>query len=479
MGDTPPLQEVPPDLLFLSSDPILTHVPVPDLVVSRLQSVDSTLVLPCTSPRAVPTVPLSSPVATSPWISKFKSSFHNLSKVASPSFSDDGTPMVKAPASITLGSSQIWKDHLVAYFHGIPPSPAKIFSDLNPIWGKQGRISVKHQSARICLIYIPCAITRQWVLDVGFWNSGNCSFTVSPWSPSADLSPMKLVHAPVWVLFKKVPPELWSLVGFSTIASGVGIPVHSEFPKLSPYSNGVVKLKVVVELEKKQPSSVIVTDNLGNSVMVSAEFPKLPPRCGSCLEFGHLDLRCPTPAARAISPVHPTRVSPSPLDNVGENFNASSMAPGISISEQHVPAVVRTNNSPSFSLGASEASSSGGWLRVVNRSKPRLSSSESASKSIHPVTSATFAEEEDMIKAAQVIMRQRIADLEVQAPSFVSASVRKKARRILRQKLLLLSASEPCLDPPVVISKSVSTSFNSRSVSKEQLRLQSVPLSNV
>lgn len=130
------------------------------------------------------------------------------------------------------------------------------------------------------------------MLDVGFWNSGNCSFTAFPWSHSADLSPMKLVRVPIWVLFRKVPLELWSLVGFSAIASGVGIPVHSEFPKLNPYSNGVVKPKVVVELEKKHLGSVIVTDNHGNSVRVSADYPKLPPRCGLCKEFGHLELRC-------------------------------------------------------------------------------------------------------------------------------------------------------------------------------------------
>lgn len=77
----------------------------------------------------------------------------------------------------------------------------KIFSDPYPIWEKQGKISVKHHYARVCLIYIPCEMTRKWVLDVGFWHSGNCSFTISLWSSYSIFTSMKLVHASIWVLF--------------------------------------------------------------------------------------------------------------------------------------------------------------------------------------------------------------------------------------------------------------------------------------
>ncbi|KAJ4899963.1 hypothetical protein Rs2_13914 [Raphanus sativus] len=108
-----------------------------------------------------------------------------------------GIPTIKAPDSITLTSSTVWKDHLVAYFHGLPPSPAKVFADLNPIWGKNGNIMVRHYTKQSCLIYIPCPIIRQWILDVAFWHSGNCSFSVMLWHPSLKLSEMKLVHAPV------------------------------------------------------------------------------------------------------------------------------------------------------------------------------------------------------------------------------------------------------------------------------------------
>ncbi|KFK22273.1 hypothetical protein AALP_AAs69811U000200 [Arabis alpina] len=293
---------------------------------------------------------------------------------------------------------------------------------------------------------------------------------------------MKLVHAPIWVLFKHVPPELWSFVGFSTIASGVGIPIHSEFPKLSPYSNGVVKLKVVVELEKNHPSSVIVKDTQGTSVMVSAEYPKLPPRCGLCKEFGHLDLRCPSPHSfvrvtpcvqQEVHVVSPDHVLSPMLDEIGANFKVPSPALELCLPVLPAPDAPSASGLVTSNLEPGDISSSGGWLHVVKRSKPP-SLSGSVPLSVIPVTSARFDEEAELINAAQVIIRKRIAALEVQPPSFVTASVRKKARRKLRQQLLLLSASEADFNAASgSLSNSLSTSATS--VNKEQLQPQSVP----
>lgn len=207
--------------------------------------------------------------------------------------SSDGIPQIQTPDSIILKPAQTWKNHIVAYFHGKPPSPVKIFADLNPIWGSKGHISIKNHSPGVFLILIPNLDIRNWVLEVGFWHSGNCSITVIPWETNLKIRKMKLVHAPVWVLFRRVPRELWSEVGFSTIASAVGIPVHTEFPNIKSYTNGVVKLRVVIELAKKRANSVRITDKLGNSVLVLTEIQNLPPRCGNCREFGHFDLRCP------------------------------------------------------------------------------------------------------------------------------------------------------------------------------------------
>ncbi|CAA7058011.1 unnamed protein product [Microthlaspi erraticum] len=391
----PPLapSPVPPDLLFLfgSSDLSSTSVPI--------SSPSSPVPLPNHSETQSQIHPPSSDNPQS-WVSLFKSASPNLMKIASPVLDEDGTPTVRAPDSITLGSSQIWKDYLIAYFHGTPPYPAKIFADLDPIWGTKGRISVKKHSSRICFIHIPSEEIRKWALEVGFWHSGNFSFTLAPWTPDAKLVPMKLTHAPVWVLFKNIPPELWSFVGFSTIASGVGFPVHSEFPKLSPYTNGISKLKVVIDLYKKRPPFVRISDRLGATVLIEALYPKLPPKCSLCNEFGHLRLRCPESLAHPlqIPPVvanPPAAITQDPFQNLQKShsqLNPRTEESGLRQQHNHKQGSSSLPSSPSFSK---ENTNSVNSYRVVRRSRPRSASPSLASKtiSIKPVTTAEFEEE--------------------------------------------------------------------------------------
>lgn len=200
----------------------------------------------------------------------------NLKKIASPSFSDDGTPTMQAPDFVLLLSSDVWKDHLVAHFHGLPPSPAKIFVDLNPIWGTHGRISARRYADQSCLIFIPSEASRKWVLDVGFWQSGNCAFTVTEWSTSVNLASIKLDYAPLWVILKNVPTQLYSLEGLSVIAFGLGVPLYTERAHLTPNRFGIARVKVVMKLNQKFPSAVRVRDKLGNSVTIQADYPHIP-----------------------------------------------------------------------------------------------------------------------------------------------------------------------------------------------------------
>ena len=50
------------------------------------------------------------------WVTKVKSAFQRLVRVASPFASLDGIPSIKALDTITLVSSTVWKNHLVAFF---------------------------------------------------------------------------------------------------------------------------------------------------------------------------------------------------------------------------------------------------------------------------------------------------------------------------------------------------------------------------
>lgn len=169
------------------------------------------------------------PAANVPsYAQRFKSSLRNLRKISDPTFPEDGTPVVQAPEKVQLQTSDLWKDHLVAHFHGRMPHHGKVFADLNPVWVKFGNITIRTVSDTCCLILVPFTQTREWVLDVGYWQAGNVAFSVYPWSTDGHLTVQELTSAPTWAVLKNVPPHLYSLDGISVVASGIGEPLHTE-----------------------------------------------------------------------------------------------------------------------------------------------------------------------------------------------------------------------------------------------------------
>lgn len=247
-------------------------------------------------PQQKSSIPESIPSTAVPSYAQwFKASLRNLRKISSPISIEDGVPVVQAPPSVMLKASDQWKGHIVAQFHGLIPPPAKIYSDLNPAWGKHGNIIIRTLSESSCLIMIPCVSTREWVLQIGYWQAGNVAFSVYPWSPEASLEMQELTSAPTWAVLKNVPPQMYSLDGISVISSAIGEPLHTEKSRLDPYNLGNTKVKVEIMLDNSPPTTIIVRDTQGNSVKVNVEYPRLPPKCCNCGRFGHLLNRCPKP----------------------------------------------------------------------------------------------------------------------------------------------------------------------------------------
>lgn len=258
-------------------------------VISPCNKDSDTKLPPSSVPKEIPALNVPS------YAQRFKSSLRNLRKISNPTFLEDGTHVVQAPEKILLQTSDLWKDHLVAHFHGRMPHQGKVFADLNPVWGKFGNITVRKVSDTCCLIYVPFVQTRDWVLEVGYWQAGNVAFSVFPWSSDGNLAAHELTSAPTWAILKNVPPQLYSLDGISVVASGIGEPLHTEKSRLDPYHFGDTKVKVEINLETNPPEAVEVRDSAGNSVRINVEYPRLPPKCLNCGRFGHLLNRCNRP----------------------------------------------------------------------------------------------------------------------------------------------------------------------------------------
>ena len=137
--------------------------------------------------------------------------------------------------------------------------------------------------------------TKEWVLEVGYWQADRCAFSVYPWSADGSLAAQELLFVPTWAVLKNVPPQLYSLNGISVVASGIGEPLHTEKSRLDPYHFGDTKVKVEIDLSHSPPEAVVVRDTQGNSAKINVEYPNLPPRCINCGKFGHLINCCNKP----------------------------------------------------------------------------------------------------------------------------------------------------------------------------------------
>lgn len=128
--------------------------------------------------------------------------------------------------------------------------------------------------------------TREWVLQVEYWQANRCAFSVYPWTADGNLAAQELLFALTWVVLKNVPPQLYSLDGISVFASGIGEPLHSEKSRLDLFHFGDTKVKVEIDLSKSLPKVVEVRYTQGNAVRVNVEYPSLPPKCINRGKFG-------------------------------------------------------------------------------------------------------------------------------------------------------------------------------------------------
>ncbi|XP_010549577.1 PREDICTED: uncharacterized protein LOC104820715 [Tarenaya hassleriana] len=268
----------------------------PSVAVARPSAQSKSAPKSCSAgPSSVDTQ--STPSLNFPWANRLRKSSRNLSRLVTPTYTENGTPRIKVPSSVFREASKAWTGYLVGQFYGISPNPSKIFQALNPIWGRKSRITVRRISDSACLFFIPDLATREWALEVGLWRVADVMFALTEWNPTSTLRKPTLKSAPVWVTLRNIPPEMFSLQGISYIASGLGEPLHTERMRLDPMTIGEAKVKVEIQLGAPLPAKVEVEDDVGEVSTIEVIYAWIPPRCDGCKEFGHKLHACPFKSA--------------------------------------------------------------------------------------------------------------------------------------------------------------------------------------
>ncbi|KAL1221435.1 hypothetical protein V5N11_033272 [Cardamine amara subsp. amara] len=186
-----------------------------------------------------------------PWAAKMNPKLCNLHRATFLTYLEDGTPMIEISNHVLLQGIKNQKKYVIGqFFRCKKPSTVLVYAVANRIWGKKDKIFTRKLGESSFLFHIPDASTRAWVLQRGLWHVDECLLFVAPWTPQATLAMYEITSVPVWVTLKNIPSLLYSQVGFSWVASGLGEPVLTENPRLDPTLMGQANLLVEVELDK-------------------------------------------------------------------------------------------------------------------------------------------------------------------------------------------------------------------------------------
>ncbi|KAJ0238133.1 hypothetical protein HA466_0242440 [Hirschfeldia incana] len=227
-----------------------------------------------------------------PWAAKMRSKC-NLHRVTTPTYLEDGTPMVCIPPSVLLKGLDHQREFIVGQFKNCSAPPGGLIHGMaTRIWGKKCKIFTKQLGESSYLFHIPDEATRNWVISRGIWYVDDCLMFVSAWNPSETISLPEIKTIPIWLTLKNIPFQLYSIEGIDWIASGIGEPMLTSKPWLDPTSIGEAKILVEVKLDRPFPKRVALQDKEGTISLVDIIYSWLPSSCTTCGQLGHKANRC-------------------------------------------------------------------------------------------------------------------------------------------------------------------------------------------
>ncbi|GMI69541.1 hypothetical protein HRI_000623400 [Hibiscus trionum] len=97
---------------------------------------------------------------------------------------------------------------------------------------------------------------------------------------------------PVWVQLYNVPLELYTRLGLSYIASGLGVPLYMDSITASRERLEFAKVCVEIVAGASVPRAIPVKMKDGSIVMVKVKLPWMPASCSACKVFGHSSKQC-------------------------------------------------------------------------------------------------------------------------------------------------------------------------------------------
>lgn len=102
-----------------------------------------------------------------PWAARMNPKLRNLHRATSPTYLEDGTPMIEIPNHVLLQGLENQKEYVIGqFFRCKTPSGGLVHAVATRIWGKKGKIFTRKLGESSFLFHIPDASTRACVTPV-------------------------------------------------------------------------------------------------------------------------------------------------------------------------------------------------------------------------------------------------------------------------------------------------------------------------
>lgn len=267
----------------------------------------------------------------------------------------NGVAKIAIPESVIADVVPLWKSFVVGHFMGDVPHVGTIHATVNRIWtilDKASKIDVQIINKTTVLFRIANSRIRERVLKRKYWHIGDIPLVVSEWNPEASQAPPDLSAMPMWIDLQDVPGYLFSQKGLELLSSTVG-----HFVKLHPNTERCVRLDVArvlveVNLQKELTQKISFTNEKREEILVSVNYPWLPPKCKICSRWGHRKKDCSAGEKVKLASRNTTSTKEAPMGATVISETVQELAQKLIQDLQKSPAIQANSTEP---IGAVDA----------------------------------------------------------------------------------------------------------------------------
>ncbi|KAF5187491.1 hypothetical protein FRX31_022922, partial [Thalictrum thalictroides] len=147
---------------------------------------------------------------------------------------------------------------VVGCFVGRRPAYSYVKEVVARTWKLKNTFTMKVYGDKMFTFEFSNEDDRKAVLDIGSFHVASQLFVVRPWKLFVEAETEELKTIPIWVLFKKLPIELWDRKGFSQVGSAIGRPLFADKPTEDRSITSYARRCIEVDLKCKYPNHVDV-----------------------------------------------------------------------------------------------------------------------------------------------------------------------------------------------------------------------------